>query len=58
MGPGKPGPYTGGAGSLGYNEICELKLNNSDTWEEHYQIDQEVPYAVLGDQWIGYENPR
>ena len=56
VGPGKAGLYK--SGLLGYNEICQLKLNNSDIWEEHYQIDQHASYAILRDQWISYENPR
>ncbi|XP_001600140.2 chitinase-3-like protein 1 [Nasonia vitripennis] len=51
--PGRAGPYTRQAGTLGYNEICE-----DQDWKETWQEEQRVPYAVKGDQWVGYENPR
>lgn len=53
--PGTAGPYTRESGTLGYNEICEMQL--SEKWEVHYEEEQRVPYAVKGNQWIGYENP-
>ncbi|XP_015585087.1 chitotriosidase-1 isoform X2 [Cephus cinctus] len=55
-GPGLAGPYTGGAGSLGYNELCEKQL--SGNWTTVWYEEQEVPYAYSGDQWIGFDNER
>lgn len=49
-GPGAPGPYTGEAGYLGYNEIC---LNN---WTPVFDDTNKAPYAYSGDQWVSYDN--
>lgn len=51
-GPGEPGPFTGAAGFLGYNEIC---MKN---WTEIVDPVQRVPYAYKGNQWVGYDNER
>ncbi|KAJ4447151.1 hypothetical protein ANN_09152 [Periplaneta americana] len=51
-GPGQAGPYTREGGTLGYNEIC---VNN---WPEHWNEEQQVPYAVSGNQWVGYDNVK
>lgn len=51
-GPGQAGPYTREAGTLGYNEICE----QSSQWTVYWNEEQEVPYAVNGNQWVGYDN--
>ncbi|XP_014210782.1 acidic mammalian chitinase-like [Copidosoma floridanum] len=56
-GPGRAGPYTREKSSLGYNEICEMQLNEED-WEVYFQEEQRVPYAVKGDQWVGYDNVK
>nr|CAD7578249.1 unnamed protein product [Timema californicum] len=53
-GAGQAGPYTREAGTLGYNEICEQK----GQWTEHWNDDQQVPYAVNGNQWVGYDNVK
>nr|CAD7443848.1 unnamed protein product [Timema bartmani] len=53
-GAGTAGPYTREAGTLGYNEICEQK----GQWTEHWNEDQQVPYAVNGNQWVGYDNVK
>ncbi|XP_024936097.1 chitotriosidase-1-like [Cephus cinctus] len=55
-GPGLAGPYTGGAGSLGYNELCEKQL--SGNWTTVWYEEQKVPYAYSGDQWIGFDNEK
>lgn len=47
---GKPGKLTKDAGTLGFNEIC---LNN---WPRTWSNQQQVPYAVKDDQWVGYDD--
>ncbi|XP_023310401.1 chitotriosidase-1-like [Anoplophora glabripennis] len=51
-GKGTAGPYTNETGFLGYNEICELYSNWTYVWD----VDQQVPHKVSGDQWVGYED--
>ena len=41
-----PGKY----GNLIYNQIC---LNQR---QSYWVIEQQVPYAVKNDQWIGYDD--
>ncbi|ELT89997.1 hypothetical protein CAPTEDRAFT_147126, partial [Capitella teleta] len=53
VGGGKGGPYTKEKGILAYYEICEkLEAGWNTVWLE----EQRVPYAYLGDQWVGYDN--
>ncbi|KAK1333973.1 hypothetical protein QTO34_004971 [Cnephaeus nilssonii] len=50
-GPGTPGPFTKEAGLLAYYEVC--------AWQgaaQHRIPEQEVPYAVRGDQWVGFDD--
>ncbi|CAG5130507.1 unnamed protein product, partial [Candidula unifasciata] len=55
VGPGRPGRLRHLKGQLSYPEICEqIHAGASVAWDQ----EQRVPYAVLGDQWVGYENPR
>nr|XP_022901760.1 acidic mammalian chitinase-like [Onthophagus taurus] len=54
-GAGTAGKYTGEAGFLGYNEICE---NEKAGWTVVWDNKQKVPYAYKGNQWVGYDNPR
>ena len=54
--PATAGPYTREPGMLGYNEICESFLKGG--WEVHYQEEQRVPYAVKGNQWVGYDDQK
>jgi len=35
-------------------QICEKYPNAVDIWDD----EQRVPHLVIGDQWIGYENPE
>ncbi|OXU26105.1 hypothetical protein TSAR_016779 [Trichomalopsis sarcophagae] len=51
----EPGPYTREAGMLGYNEILE---DIAKGWQVHFQEEQKVPYAVHGNQWVGYDDER
>ncbi|GAB1603148.1 acidic mammalian chitinase-like isoform X1 [Argonauta hians] len=55
-GPNPAGRYTRLAGFLSYYEICQLiKSGGAKTyWIE----DQKVPYLVMNDQWIGYDDAQ
>ncbi|XP_078035249.1 chitotriosidase-1 isoform X3 [Augochlora pura] len=53
-GPGTAGPYTREAGMLGYNEICESLRQGG--WDVRRETQQRVPYAVKGNQWVGYDD--
>ncbi|XP_028925098.1 chitotriosidase-1-like [Ornithorhynchus anatinus] len=50
-GGGTPGTYSGEAGMLSYYEICSMKGATI-----HMIEDQKVPYAVLNNQWVGFDN--
>ncbi|XP_060071119.1 acidic mammalian chitinase-like, partial [Ylistrum balloti] len=50
-GPSDPGPYTNVAGYLSYYEIGELIENGAMVYR-----DDGMPYLVLGDQWISYDD--
>ncbi|XP_006823336.2 acidic mammalian chitinase-like [Saccoglossus kowalevskii] len=52
-GPGTAGPYTGEAGFLAYYEICQLVENGAT---RYWDTEQSVPYAVNGNEWIGYDD--
>ncbi|XP_049541815.1 probable chitinase 2 [Anopheles darlingi] len=59
-GPGQPGPYTRAAGSLGYNEVCEmLKPNRTATagpqWVVKALAQSAVKYAYREDQWMTFD---
>ncbi|KAL7296155.1 hypothetical protein TKK_0010696 [Trichogramma kaykai] len=56
QGKGRPGPISQTEGILNYNEICSNIKN--DHWEEFFEESQKVPYAVKGNQWVGYDNAR
>ncbi|XP_067387544.1 acidic mammalian chitinase-like, partial [Emydura macquarii macquarii] len=51
-GAGSAGPYTREAGFWAYYEICTF-LN---TAEVRWIDDQKVPYAVKGNEWVGYDD--
>ncbi|XP_013866364.1 acidic mammalian chitinase [Austrofundulus limnaeus] len=51
-GAGSPGLYTREEGILSYYEICTF-LNGATT---HWNIEQRVPYAVKGIEWLGFDN--
>ncbi|XP_023290069.1 probable chitinase 10 [Orussus abietinus] len=51
-GPGLEGPYTKRRGALAYFEICEM---SESLWL--LGRDDEGMYLLLGDQWIGYDDP-
>ncbi|KAK2497789.1 hypothetical protein MC885_017827, partial [Smutsia gigantea] len=50
-GPGAPGPFTKEAGVLSYYEVCSWKEATQHRIEE-----QKVPYAVQGNQWVGFDD--
>lgn len=53
-GAGKSGQYSQQPGFLTYLEIClELKSNG---WTTNFDHNSRTPYAVKGDQWIGYDD--
>lgn len=56
IGGGSAGPYTQQAGVLGYNEFCE-KLK-TEAWDLRWSDEQQVPYAVRNNQWLGYDDVR
>ncbi|UXI16054.1 hypothetical protein NH340_JMT01997 [Sarcoptes scabiei] len=52
---GVPGTYTKESGFLSFFEICDLlKMGATLVWDN----EQMVPYAYLGDQWVGFDDPR
>uniref|UniRef100_A0A182K1R1 GH18 domain-containing protein n=1 Tax=Anopheles christyi TaxID=43041 RepID=A0A182K1R1_9DIPT len=58
VGPGAPGPYTRSAGSLGYNEVCELLKPNRTApsqWVVKSLAQIAVKYAYLNDQWMTFD---
>ncbi|TRY79747.1 hypothetical protein TCAL_01968 [Tigriopus californicus] len=53
---GTPGVFTNETGFLAYYEIC-YGLNGDDGWQSHEDRGGN-PYAVKGNQWVGYDNPQ
>uniref|UniRef100_A0A3Q2CDE1 Chitotriosidase-1-like n=1 Tax=Cyprinodon variegatus TaxID=28743 RepID=A0A3Q2CDE1_CYPVA len=53
-GPGSAGLYTKEAGILAYHEVCTF-LNGATT---HWIEEQKVPYAVKGNEWVGFDNKQ
>lgn len=54
-GGGKAGEFTREAGFLAFYEVCEMLKNGATyIWDE----EQKVPYAVDGDQWVGFDDER
>ncbi|XP_042108213.1 chitinase-3-like protein 2 isoform X2 [Ovis aries] len=51
-GPGAAGPITKSSGFLAYYEICRFLQGAKITRLQ----DQQVPYAVKGNQWVGYDD--
>ncbi|XP_035824887.1 chitotriosidase-1 [Aplysia californica] len=52
-GPGSAGQYTREAGFLAYYEICKMLQEGANVTR---LPDERVPYLVLGNQWVGYED--
>uniref|UniRef100_A0A0L8HGQ9 GH18 domain-containing protein n=1 Tax=Octopus bimaculoides TaxID=37653 RepID=A0A0L8HGQ9_OCTBM len=54
-GASNKGPFTREGGFLSYYEICKMIATGGKvSWIK----DQEVPYVVKGNQWVGYDNPK
>ncbi|XP_022669699.1 probable chitinase 10 isoform X2 [Varroa jacobsoni] len=54
-GGGKKGEFTGEEGFLAYYEVCDMmKKGATYVWDD----EQKVPYAYLGDQWVGFDDER
>lgn len=51
-GPGAAGPITKSPGFLAYYEICQFLQGANITRLQ----EQQVPYAVKGNQWLGYDD--
>ncbi|XP_043731710.1 chitinase-3-like protein 2 isoform X1 [Cervus elaphus] len=51
-GPGAAGPITKSSGFLAYYEICQFLQGAKITRLQ----DQQVPYAIKGNQWVGYDD--
>ncbi|XP_055000672.1 chitinase-3-like protein 1 [Sorex araneus] len=50
-GPGEPGRFTKEPGMLAYYEICDFLQGATVR-----RLDQQVPYATKGNQWVGYDD--
>ncbi|XP_052896663.1 probable chitinase 2 [Anopheles moucheti] len=59
VGPGQPGPFTRSAGSLGYNEVCEMLKPNGTApavpWVVKSMAQNAVKYAYRDDQWLTFD---
>jgi len=51
------GPYTGQAGYVGYNELCDRALLPGD-WTTVRDEYVRAPYVYKGNQWIGYDDEQ
>uniref|UniRef100_A0A8C3G425 chitinase n=1 Tax=Cyclopterus lumpus TaxID=8103 RepID=A0A8C3G425_CYCLU len=51
-GPASAGPYTREAGFWSYYEICTFLQGASLHWID----EQMVPYALKGNEWVGFDN--
>ncbi|KAL3199531.1 hypothetical protein MRX96_013854 [Rhipicephalus microplus] len=52
---GDAGEFTKEAGFLAYYEICDMLKKGADyVWDD----EQLVPYAYLGNQWVGFDDER
>ena len=56
VGGGKEGVYTRESGVLAYYEVCEMLRSGkaSYAWDD----EMKVPYLVMGDQWVGFDDER
>ncbi|CAG2121152.1 unnamed protein product, partial [Medioppia subpectinata] len=52
---GQAGPITRLIGTLGYNEICQYLKSGYKVYRNDIQ---KIPYAVSGDQWIGFDDEQ
>lgn len=56
LGSGFAGKYSQEAGTVTYLEMCELM--QTEAWKVDWDDAQKAPHAYLGQQWVGYDNPR
>ncbi|XP_058054145.1 acidic mammalian chitinase [Anopheles bellator] len=56
VGGGTAGPYTREPGVMGYNEFCERL--RTESWDLRWSAQQQAPYAVRNNQWLGYDDLR
>ena len=56
-GGAQAGPITQASGFLGYNEIC-LNVKNNGWTVFRDSLLNRGPYAVMGNQWVGYDDPE
>jgi len=54
-GPGQAGEFTRAAGFLAYYEICD-RVKNKGWKVVHDPKGRMGPYAVSGNQWVGYDD--
>ena len=54
------GPYTQLDGSIGYNELCEMRREafGTDRWTMHWDDVAKVPYFVQDARWVSIEDER
>ncbi|XP_077295817.1 chitinase-3-like protein 1 [Arctopsyche grandis] len=55
-GAGIAGQYTSENGMIGYNELCEKRLNLPGAWPEKWDDQASVPYTFNNADWISYDN--
>ncbi|XP_078098072.1 acidic mammalian chitinase-like [Mustelus asterias] len=48
---GEPGPYSSRRGFMAYKDVCTFLKSATKQMIE----DQKIPYAVKGNQWLGYD---
>lgn len=54
---GQAGPFTRAAGFLAYYEICDMVRNkNFAVVQDEAEPKRIGPYAVKGNQWVGYDD--
>ncbi|XP_051805851.1 acidic mammalian chitinase-like isoform X2 [Acanthochromis polyacanthus] len=53
-GPASAGPYTREPGYWSYYEICNFLQGGSIHWID----EQKVPYAIKGNEWVGFDNEQ
>uniref|UniRef100_A0A3P8TS10 chitinase n=1 Tax=Amphiprion percula TaxID=161767 RepID=A0A3P8TS10_AMPPE len=53
-GPASAGTYTREAGFWSYYEICNFLQRGSVHWID----EQKVPYAIKGNEWVGFDNKQ
>ncbi|KAF0312024.1 putative chitinase 2 [Amphibalanus amphitrite] len=54
------GPYTQLDGSIGYNELCEMRAEavGAERWTKNWDDVAKVPYFVQDTRWVSIEDER